>query len=165
MPKPIRICEWCRKPIEAKIASARFCSVACRSAGYRQACRQPNPVAIPVEMQNLGYHLRGVAPKEAVGYRLRLSMASGLVCYPALDRKTLRWDGCYDGHPYFELRPRFEPPRVPLISVYLLSFVNKAYEELRLPPGVDMNVFVQVASDMCLPGRKSISRRLPRGIL
>jgi hypothetical protein len=37
--------------------------------------------------------------------------------------------------------------------------VNKDYEELPLPPDVDVHVFVQVASEMCLPGRKSISSK------
>lgn len=164
MSKVVKLCEWCRKPIELKIASARFCSVACRSAGYRQACREPNIVAMPTEMQNLRLHLLCSAPKEAVGYRLKLSLTSGVVCYPPIDRRSLRWDGCYDNHPYFELRPRFEPPRVPLVGVYLLAFVDKDYRELPLPPHVDVHVFVQVASEMCLPGRKSISRRKPRGI-
>lgn len=163
MSKSIKLCEWCRKPIELKIASARFCSIACRSSGYRQACREPNRVAMPVEMQNLGHYLLCSSPKEAVGYRLRLLVGSGLVCYPPLVRRSLRWDGCYDIRPYFELRPRFEPPRVPLVATYALSFVNKNYDELPLPAHVDRNVFVQIASEMCLPGRKSISRRRPRG--
>lgn len=161
----MRLCQNCHRPISSKLrADAVFCGQDCRKAAYRQAiwAGTARPALSP-ELVTLRDALIANSEHFMVGYSLGL--VEGVqqpIWLPPTKQRSKRYDGSFDDRPYFELRPQFEIPRVPQIGLYHVEFVCNDHMRVPAPNNLSGGIYVPVASPMCLPGKKNISRRRPR---
>lgn len=123
----------------------------------------PQP-ALPPELRQLRDTLIAHSAQAAIGYRLGLREGlPEMLWFPSTSgRRSKRFDGRFDDRPYFELRPCFEPPRVPRATLYEVEFVGADLFVFKLPYALSGGIYVPVATPMCLPGKKHIPRRRPR---
>jgi len=131
-------CMFCRGPMAGKRKrSALFCSLECKNsalAARRQAAtlQRRNTMGLLVHLHaewltSFHQQLLTWAPAEAGGYQAGLWTGAMTYWFPSLavhrkERNTLL--RTRSPHPFFTLVP-FEPPTVPLITVYEIRFVHR----------------------------------------
>jgi len=97
-----------------------------------------------------------------LGYLLGFMYEGELLWLPPRTGRSKRYDGCFDDKPYFELRPKFEPPRVPYAMLYRVKFVGASGFIEEPPYALSGGLYVPIGTPMVLPGKKNIARRRPR---
>lgn len=167
MPLPVNTCQICNQPFTSQRSDKKFCSPSCRSAAARAKDRV---AAVPSEaMKTLGLALGSIAPAGTVGYRLALpqsvlqprrASSGDLHWFPGLQRRrTMRWDGSYSDRPYFTLtRTVFEPPRVPIATVYVIQFIDDKGMTLPTPQSLGAGVNIVEPARMSWPGTHGVRR-------
>lgn len=161
----MRLCQCCQRPISSELrADAVFCGPDCRKSAYRQAIWAGNPrPALSPELGVLRDALIANSEPFMVGYSLGLiDGVQQPIWLPPKGQRSKRYDGSFDDRPYFELRPKFEIPRVPQTGLYHVEFVCNDHMRVPAPNTLSGGIYIPVASPMCLPGKKNISRRRPR---
>lgn len=165
----MRRCANCRNPIPAEArADARYCGAKCRKSAYSEAIWEADaPPALSPELAELRDTLIAHSQPFMVGYSLGLidrqpGSTRPTVWLPPTQGRSKRYDGTFDDRPYFELRPRFEIPRVPAVGMYHLEFVCDNFKRVEAPYALSGGIYIPVASEMCLPGKKNIRRRRPQ---
>mgnify|MGYP000278791056 CR=1 FL=1 len=161
-------CQCCKQTFTSQRSDKKYCSPSCRSAGERMKNTIP---AVPSEaMKTLGLALGTVAPAGTVGYRLglpksvlnprRKELQSDLHWFPGLHyRRTMRWDGSYSDRPYFALtKTEFEPPRVPVATIYVINFIEDKGLTLLTPGKLAADIRISEASEMTWPGAHGVRR-------
>lgn len=160
----MKICSQCLNPIpDDRRSDANFCHDRCRKKNYRGKTMEERVIRIlSPALATLCEILRANSLDHMVGYILGLLDESGSTTWmPSLTGSSKRHDGTFDDHPYFELRPKFEIPRVPAIGIYQVEFVCLDHMRLAAPANLAGGIYVPVEFRMCLPGQKNIAR--PQG--
>lgn len=158
------ICKGCPEPIlSTRRLDTEYCSAACRKKAYRRSTLEPQPPPkLPDELLLFRAELLKHAPPHIIGYRLgSTELGPEQIWFPKQGRSK-RYDGCFDDRPFFELRPQFEPPRVPKAMNYYVQFAGPGHVFEEPPPSLSFGIYVPVEIPMCLPGKSNISRRRAR---
>lgn len=160
-------CQICHQPFTSQRSDAKYCCAACRAAAVR--ARERIAPILSEAMKTLGQALGSIAPAGTVGYRLALpktvlqprrGTSGELHWFPGLQRRrTMRWDGSYSDRPYFVLtRTTFEPPRVPVATVYVIQFIDEKGLTLPTPKSLAAGVSIVEATRMSWPGTHGVRR-------
>ena len=161
----MRLCQYCQRPLSSRLrADALFCGQNCRRSAYRHAIWAGITLSAPSpELIALRDALLACSQHFMIGYSLGFTDGEQQpVWLPPTQQRSKRYDGSFDDRPYFELRPKFEIPRVPQVGIYHVEFVCNDHMRVPAPNNLSGGIYVPVASPMCLPGKKNISRRRPR---
>lgn len=140
------ICRRCQKPLSAKKrADAVFCSDECRGVVIAAERRQRNqernsyessiPTRFAFWIREFEAKVRAHAPENAVGYQLGLWTGSYFLWLPVISegkdrrgrtRTRLSFFRRRTADAFFPLDP-FEPPTVPLATIYEIRFVGRLH--------------------------------------
>ena len=140
------LCKQCQREIEhQKRADSIYCSDECRVTARVQDSRRRNRERLTYErailqqfaawLDGFEKQLRKSAPENAVGYRAGLWIGHEYLWFPivpvgtdARGRRKTRFDfnRRRNADDYFHLHP-FEPPMVPLATLYQIRFISNVY--------------------------------------
>ena len=140
------LCKKCQQEIgEDNRADALNCSRECRLAARMQEVRRRNSQRLKYErelaqqfaawLESFERKLRKQAPENAIGYRAGLWSGHGYLWFPVLPagtdargklRTRLDFNRRRTTDDYFHLHP-FEPPAVPLATLYQIRFISNVY--------------------------------------
>lgn len=138
----------------------QFCNIECRWANYeRRTWEQPRTLLLDARMCEFRDSLLRHAPRWAVGYALGFHAQADMTYWYPPNRRSLRLDSTFDSRPYFEIRPWFEFPKVPLATVYEVRLYDELGTNLPIPLGLAAGLYVSTPARMPLPGRGRILRR------
>lgn len=144
--KPQLLCKNCQRTIdEEKRVDAVYCSEACRVASRVQASRRRNrerllyersiPQRFAAWMEGFERQLRKHAPGNSIGYQAGLWSGHAYLWFPMIPagtdargrrRTRLDFNRRRTSDEYFHLHP-FEPPVVPLATLYKIRFISCIY--------------------------------------
>lgn len=156
MPK----CKGCSRFIPDSDLRRKYCNQQCRQASYqRRTWEKPEPPSLDEHMSDFRDILLQYAPRWAVGYTLGFYVRADMTYWYPPKGRSLRLDSTYDSRPYFELRPWFEFPKVPLAHIYLVRLYDAWDHELPTPLELVAGIYVSAPTRMPLPGRGRILRR------
>lgn len=138
----------------------KFCNQQCRQASYeRRTWEKPAPISLDEHMSDFRDILLRHAPHWAVGYALGFYVHADMTYWYPPKGRSLRLDSTYDSRPYFEIRPWFEFPKVPVAQIYQVRLYDERDTELPIPLGLAAGLYVSAPTRMPLPGRGRILRR------
>lgn len=159
----VNICQQCQNKFTCKRRDKRHCGSSCQWLSQRSPLKK---APMPTEATcALGQSLKQHAPTGTVGYRLGMKSPTGIIWFPSLTGRSLRWDRSFSATPYFILNDKhFEPPRVPKPGIYVLLFVNAGGELLPTPEKFHFGVEVAEGSRMSWPGTHQVRSLSEHGV-
>ncbi len=172
----MKLCLHCRQPIELiRRSDTLYCKRKCRKVAYNQKLLTPELCpALPEALAQVRQTLIAHSTADEIGYQLGWLVQAPqedaeaapqppqAIWLPPTQGRSKRFDGRFDDRPFFELRPRFEPPRVPKPGLYQVRFVGPGGLIVQPPYALSGGLYIPVGTPMCLPGKKHIARHRPR---